>query len=274
MSDRELPYDNYRNSHLHKGQEYHDKFVNNSYRSIIWNIEQRLLLDIIERHRQRRQKPIRLLDFACGTGRILEVLENRLAESTGVDISDSMLAVARKHLSRSRLLHMDITRSGGLDGEIFDVISAFRFFPNAEPDLRRETMAQLAQLLEQDGILIANNHLRCGGSKLRLRTWLARLGVKQVQRKLHCMSDCEMLQLASANGLELHEQHFTAVMPIFKESRPLLTRFLLRWIEENVVDRAPITPYANSTIYVFGRRQTLGSKQTRPYATHGIHDRQ
>ena len=101
-----------------------------------------------------RTSPIRsiLLDFACGSGRVLELLEGHVGKATGVDVTESMLEVAADVTERSRLVHADITRSDDLDGEQFDLITAFRFFPNAELDLRHEAMAKLATLLAPGGI--------------------------------------------------------------------------------------------------------------------------
>ena len=43
----ELPFDDYRASHLGKGGEYHDKFSRFAYTSVIWDLEQRQMLDLV-----------------------------------------------------------------------------------------------------------------------------------------------------------------------------------------------------------------------------------
>ena len=48
-------------------------------------------------------KPSQLLDFACGTGRVLACVEPLARTVDGIDISENMVAVARKRCQRARL---------------------------------------------------------------------------------------------------------------------------------------------------------------------------
>lgn len=71
---------------------------------------------LIERHKPDAQT---LLELGCGTGAVLELLQDRYAV-TGVDLSAEMLRVARRKLPRARLVRADAT---ALDlGERFDVV--------------------------------------------------------------------------------------------------------------------------------------------------------
>jgi SAM-dependent methyltransferase len=241
---------NYRESHVGKGREYHDKFVRGPYRSLIWELEQTHLLEILTRFRTRQPTSIELLDFACGTGRILEFLESHVDSAVGIDISQSMLEVARGHVSKAELLHADLTHEPVLANRRFELITAFRFFPNAEPALRNDVMRELVGLLANDGILILNNHLRCAGTKMRLRRAIRRLAGKGTDRDLHCMSDAEVEALADRFGLSILEVHTLAVVPILKEKRPLIPRWLLSSIERWASDRAFVARLANTRIYV------------------------
>ncbi len=241
---------NYRESHLGKGREYHDKFVRGPYRSVIWDVEQASLLAILERYRSAGSGPINMLDFACGTGRILQLFESRVESAVGVDVSKSMLEVAESHLLRSELLNADLTREPALVGRQFELITAFRFFPNAEPALRDDVMRELVGLLADNGIMIFNNHLRCTGSRLRLRRFLRRTIGRGSERDLHCMSDAEVDSLAQRFGLSIVEVHSMAVLPVFKEKRPMIPKFLIKWVERWAVDRPSLAGPANTRIYV------------------------
>src|SRR5690606_36004888 len=66
-----------------------------SHSSAIWEQQKRLLADLIRRQR-RAGRPTSVLDFACGTGRVLQLAEGLADESVGVDVSPAMLAVARR----------------------------------------------------------------------------------------------------------------------------------------------------------------------------------
>jgi SAM-dependent methyltransferase len=247
-----IMHSNYREAHVGKGRDYHEKFVRGPYRSVIWQLEQVQLLAILARYKIRQRSPIRLLDFACGTGRILQLFESQVDSAVGVDVSKTMLEVAAGHLSQVELLHVDITCEPALADRRFEVITAFRFFPNAEPELRDDVMRKLVSLLAEGGILILNNHLRCSGTKMQLRRAIYRLRGKGKERDLHCMSDEEVVQLADRFGLSIREVHALAVIPVLKEKRPLFPRWLLLSIERWAADRASLSRVANNRIYVLG----------------------
>jgi len=220
---------------------------------VIWDIEQVQLLNILASFRVRRSDPtvpLALLDFACGTGRVLALLSPRVDSAVGVDVSESMLEVARELSPDAEILHADITRESVLADRRFDLITAFRFFPNAEPALREDVMHELAGQLTRDGILVLNNHLRCSGTKMRLRRLVRRFRSKDNERDFHCMSDLEVEALASRCGLEVTEVHSLAIVPVLSEKRPLLPRWLLAKVESWASDRASVARLANTSIYV------------------------
>jgi len=139
-----------------KGQEYEHYYQNDVWQQYLWSREQAALEQVLTQHFAGRS--INLLDFACGTGRIASFLESKVYTTTGVDVSESMLRVARQKLTRTNLVLGDITESDLLGGRRFNLITAFRFFANAEPQLRLRAMSCLAQLLTDDGMIIFNNH--------------------------------------------------------------------------------------------------------------------
>ncbi len=66
-----------------------------SYASFIWDLQRPVLEKILADFRQTQSGPVRLLDFACGTGRVISCLEPLVDEAEGIDISENMVAVAR-----------------------------------------------------------------------------------------------------------------------------------------------------------------------------------
>lgn len=245
-----VPHTDYRSSHLDEGEDYHAKFRSHPYRAVMWEIERETLLGLAREWRE--PGTISLLDFACGTGRVLETLTPEVGTATGVDVSESMLEVARRVAPGAEILCCDITRSQALDARRFELVTAFRFFPNAEPALREEVMARLAQLLADNGRLVINNHLRRGSLKHRLRRALAAIGMAK-RRDLHSMADAEVLQLAARHGLELERRFTAGVLPVLKERRPLLPLSLLRRIERRAAGVAWLAPLCSHCIYVLRR---------------------
>jgi len=148
----------YRDSHKYagKGTEYESYYEKQSWQRFLWSRERRIILRILEKYYTGRD--IHLLDFACGTGRITHLLEQRVKTSTGVDVSGSMLAIAREKLKRTELIEADITNNNILEGRKFNLITAFRFFVNAEPELRTAAIKSLTKFLSEDGYFVFNNH--------------------------------------------------------------------------------------------------------------------
>ena len=165
-----VEYEDYTALHIGAGEQYHRRFVANPGRALMWDLEQAALRDLIG-----ALHPRRALDFACGTGRISSFVENAFPELAieGIDISESMLDLARKKGGRTTYRLMDTQEAISFYREHhFDLIMAFRFFPNAEAPLRRRIAADLARLVSDDGALLINNHRNfwstsaCAGGKL------------------------------------------------------------------------------------------------------------
>ena len=231
----------YRQSHISKGQDYQADFQRLPPRKLAWKIEQRLLGKIVQRFLAGRS--IDYLDFACGTGRILSHLERHVSSSTGIDVSEAMLKVARSRSSRSRILQADLTRERVLGESSFDLITAFRFFPNAEPQLREEALGALAGHLKQDGILVFNNHR----STTSARSRLARLLTKG-RRGNHGMSPQEVHELIAGKGLQLLKTYHLGIVPE-TESRPFKPRWFINIVEQ-AGTRLPLSAFAGNIIYV------------------------
>jgi len=139
-----------------KGESYDGYYASDLETQYLWRQEQRVLAAVLDQYYAKR--PVHLLDFACGTGRIAGFLENRVASSWGVDVSDSMLSVARKKLAHTRLLQVNLIEECPFPKASFNLITAFRFFLNAEPELRKATVKALAPLLADDGFFVFNIH--------------------------------------------------------------------------------------------------------------------
>lgn len=150
--------DSYRTSHASPGHgAYYSKTYEHGYYAHQWQLIERPLLRSVFAKIKNREK-VRYLDFACGTGRILGVGEEFFDDTTGIDISDEMLYVAGLNCTKSKLIRQDITRAP-LRGT-YDVITAFRFFLNAEPLLADEVLGALYDLLpETGGTMFINIHV-------------------------------------------------------------------------------------------------------------------
>jgi len=145
----------YRHSHLERGGAYDATLAASPFDAYMdqWEAHWTTL---IARRLHQRGIP-RYLDFACGTGRITSLVSPLAGESIGVDVSESMLQAARLKCPEVRFIKADLTQER-VDLGVFDVITAFRFFGNAQDDLRVAALAEIGRLLRSGGQLIMNNH--------------------------------------------------------------------------------------------------------------------
>ena len=125
----------YRNSHTADGygDTYQAAFDDFPHRKYLWEVERKLLDKIIEVHFHGKVKS--LLDFACGTGRIIGHVEPYCEEATGVDISESMIEVAKKRVTKANIVQAYLTKGNVFEGKKFQMITSFRFFLNAQKEL-------------------------------------------------------------------------------------------------------------------------------------------
>jgi SAM-dependent methyltransferase len=139
-----------------KGVEYDAYYSSDHEAQYLWQQERRVLVRLL--HEFFDGRSAHLLDFACGTGRITSFLETRVESSCAVDVSDSMLEVARQKLVRTRLLKVNLLEENPFPNNHFNLITAFRFFLNAELELRAAAWRALTPLLADDGCLVFNIH--------------------------------------------------------------------------------------------------------------------
>lgn len=147
-------YDDYSASHLAKGSDYHGRFVSLAGRALMFELEANFLERLLSTRRIENY-----LDFASGTGRILGLVRGSSQRSYALDVSSSMLDVSRSLHDGVQFLCRDFRRGvEELGGTLFDFITAFRFFANAEPGLRLAAIRFLAGALSPAGTLVLNNH--------------------------------------------------------------------------------------------------------------------
>ncbi|MGH7797414.1 MAG: class I SAM-dependent DNA methyltransferase [Candidatus Binatia bacterium] len=194
----------YRFSHAGNGSwsdGYDDKlFSPGSYDFHVWQQEKHLITHLIGKWVHWRD---RYLDFACGTGRILTHVEDHFSLSVGLDISLTMLTQAHSKVKNAILVCGDATRFPELLSGTFDCITAWRFFLNAQPQLREEAMAFLASKLNStESVLMFNVH----GNRYSSR-WLM-VAVNHLRgRNNNTMSYSEVQELIERHGLEIVDCH-------------------------------------------------------------------
>ena len=144
----------YRQSHLSKGDTYDETIASSPFDAYMARWEAEYLRETVPRLTHGRG---RYLDFACGTGRITATVSPMVTEAVGVDISESMLATARQRCPSARFVCADLSRQT-MDLGLFDLATSFRFFGNAQDDLRVAALTAISRLIRRGGNLIINSH--------------------------------------------------------------------------------------------------------------------
>lgn len=244
----------YRESHQGRGPDYDESFSPdvNPHRAMVWRLEQRALDTIWRDYLDGRR--VSHLDFACGTGRILRHFCDRVTDATGVDVSSSMLEVARKVVPAAELIEADLTKAAVLEGRRFDLITAFRFFPNAEPELRRAAFSVLARHLAPQGVLIFNNHK----NRNSLRRSLSGLLGRAVSRGT--MTHDQVHALVADAGLRVQRVIPLACLPA-SDRHLLLPIWLLEPLERRMSRFPGAAMLSQNLIYVCTHRGVAGSSE-------------
>ncbi|MFA6098537.1 MAG: class I SAM-dependent methyltransferase [Patescibacteria group bacterium] len=127
--------------------------------SLIYKLEQDILSDFFKKINSHSKT---VLDFACGTGRWTMFLEKYFHKVTGLDISPKMIELAQQKCKQTNFYVDDITGDKNANlhfNDAFDVLTAFRFYKNAENELQINATRSLQKLVKKGGYFIFDLHL-------------------------------------------------------------------------------------------------------------------
>lgn len=189
-------------------------------------------------------------DFACGTGRVLRMLDGMVREAHGYDTSGAMLAKAHE-LETPAELHV-IEESGPLPTSESDgpaLVTCFRLLLNASPGLRERALEFAAGMLPtaEAGLFVVENH----GNASSLRH-LRRPRRDNAEEWFAELTHDEVADLLARHGFEvLTMQGFTMLTQGFY-------RAPVGWIApalDNVISRRGfLASRATNVLYVARRR--------------------
>lgn len=100
--------------------------------------------------------PTNVLDFGCGVGRLLVPLAERGLTVSGVDISETMLSLAGKHLSAGSFSPVDLAQSVDElpDGARYDLVHTFITLQHIPVKLGLSIIGKLLERVSEDGIAV------------------------------------------------------------------------------------------------------------------------
>lgn len=209
----------YRQSHLDKGSTYDASLEKDFFSSYITKRH----FEILEKETQSLFPSgiDNYLDFACGTGRITQCVSPKSSRSFGVDVSETMLEQAKEKSPNTTFFKCDLTKDN-IDVPAIDLVTAFRFFGNAENELRRSVLQEISKLLRPGGYFITNNHRNPYAIQILLTKITG--GSSDVD-----LSYSKFKNLLSENGLRIVRSHSIGFW-MFRHSMVQLARKDSSWI--------------------------------------------
>jgi SAM-dependent methyltransferase len=107
------------------------------------------------RHFGESFRPARVLDFGCGVGRLVVPFAETCDAVVGVDVSDSMLAEAKRNCARFGVTNATLLRAddalGAVDGR-FELVHSTIVFQHIESERGLDILARLVDLVAPGGI--------------------------------------------------------------------------------------------------------------------------
>ncbi|GAB2727999.1 class I SAM-dependent DNA methyltransferase [Streptomyces bullii] len=195
-------------------ESYARQYDEGSYDDHVWRLERPVLLDVLRRERVRRGR-LRVLDFACGTGRILRALEEVADELTGVDISDEMTKRAAE-ASPQALIRTGCVLTEDLLAGPYEAATVFRFLLNAPEEVRLPVLRKIREHLEPGGLLVLNNH----GHSPSLRSIAVRVPKSRPERPNE-LRHRDVVELLHASGFRVEARRgFSAFPPVLHRNLP------------------------------------------------------
>jgi len=230
----------YRESHTSEGYgKFYDNelFSEGKFDYEMWVKERAILKELTKKYTNRG----RYMDFACGTGRVLSFLEDNFNEALGLDISKDMLSVAQKKITKASLVCGDVTENPALVNGKFDCITSFRFFLNAQDELRHKALDFIGDKLRDDNsVFIFNIH----GNKFSTRWFLVIFDKIFNISKQNQMSINEIKAMIKPHGLDIVEYHGAGFLyKIFYKYMPSILWHFFENIFEKISFLKPFSLY-------------------------------
>lgn len=235
----------YASSHLknEKGISYHKAFSKQPGRNIIWEQEIKILIKILSDY-----GPFNLhLDFAGGTGRIADALTKYIQNQIILDISEEMLSIAKKNLKNATIICKDFRDcQHDINNNSIDIVTAFRFFSNAENDLRYSAINFLSRVIKKNGLLVCNNHRNFWSIPYTINRLLFLNGdVGMLNRT--------MIELANKSGFDFINSYSLGIIPQ-SEKRSIFPWSFIKFIENKQFKIADKHTLGYNTIFIFRKK--------------------
>lgn len=165
----------------------------------------------------RPSKRMNILDVGCGTGAHLELYQRYGCNLYGIDLSPSMLEVARTRLGASARLELGDATNMPYEAHIFDLLISMLSLHEMSPQTRSGVIFEMKRVLKDDGlILLIDFH---PGPYQPLQGWISKVviffselaaGKEHFRNYRQFIAAKGLPTLATQNELEVEKQSILA----------------------------------------------------------------
>lgn len=103
-----------------------------------------------------RKTPKRVLDFGCGTGRLLNLFDPNSTQYVGLDISKNKLALAHEKNDEALLIWNGTNPQIPFLDEYFDAIICYSVFTHTPKTQTTSILSEFARVLKREGLIYAS----------------------------------------------------------------------------------------------------------------------
>jgi len=165
----------------------------------------------------RPSKGMSILDIGCGTGSHLELYQRYECNLYGLDLSPSMLDVARERLGDTAQLDLGDATDMPYEDNQFDLVISMLTLHEMPPDIRSATLKEIKRVLKDDGrILLIDFH---PGPYQPLQGWISKViifvselaaGGKHFKNYRHFMATKGLATLAAQHNIRVEKERIIA----------------------------------------------------------------
>ena len=139
-----------------------------------------VFVSYIDNHLNKISKDSHVLDIGCGAGRITKALAKRFSRVTGVDVSPTMINLARKLCSD--VSNADFKLSNGTDFPIndnsMDLIVSFQVLQHVQQTALPQILNSYFNKLKVHGVAIL--HIPCPSLAATLKSWTRLVPLRRI----------------------------------------------------------------------------------------------
>jgi ubiquinone/menaquinone biosynthesis C-methylase UbiE len=165
----------------------------------------------------RPTKGMSILDVGCGTGSHLELYQRYKCHLYGLDLSPSMLNVARERLGNTAQLDLGDATDMPYEDDKFDLVISMLSLHEMSPETRSAVLSEIKRVLKNDGcILLIDFH---PGPYKPLQGWVSKLiiffselaaGREHFRNYRHFLAMGGLSALTNQHNLKIEKQQILA----------------------------------------------------------------